>query len=337
MRVLLTGATGFIGGHIDRELRRRGHTVRAVSRRPDRQRSAPGREWVRGDFMSDQTAEAWAPHLEDVQALVNAAGIIRETPRVAFEPVHAAAPIALFEAAATADIARIVQVSAAGARADSPFRFLATKARADAAALQGPVDATVLRPSLVYGHEGLSADLFRTLASLPVVPLVGDGSQPFRPVLVDDVARLVVDALEADAMPTGLFEVGGEERLTLRELLLALRAWLDGERDPQSPAWTRGPTLPTPVPLVRVAALAGDLTGRGPLDSDMLGMLLSSEAADLTPLRDAFGSVPPGLRARLQAEPATEPQRWHARLQWVRTPLRLLIASITTCGARWSR
>ncbi|MCP5069626.1 MAG: SDR family oxidoreductase [bacterium] len=326
---MLTGATGFVGSHILAELRQRGHEVRAVARRPEDQPQTSGVEWVRGDFTSLLSVELWQPYLVDVDAVVNAVGIIREAGGLRFEELHAQAPMALFEAARMRGVPRVVQISAAGVRPGTPFEYFSSKSRADDALLKGGAGgALVLRPSLIYGRDGQSAQLFRSLASLPVIPLVGDGSSSFRPLLVEDLAVLVANALESEAMPEGVFEVGGADALTLRELLLAVRAWLNAESDPAARSWRHGPTISVPLPLVRLAARAGDITGIGPLDSDMLGMLIESRAADIAPLRSAFAFMPRGLRKHFQEHPSSEPERWHTRLKMVRVPLRILVASI---------
>lgn len=332
MRVLLTGATGFIGRQILRCLLERGHTARVVVRRPAVFDGLEGVEAVSGDFTTDHVPSVWCTRLEGIDAVVNAVGIIRERGSCTFEAVQRAAPIALFDACVEAGVKRVVQISAMGARVDHPQPFLATKAVADEHLLSLSLDASVIRPSLVVGADGESARLFRGLAALPIVPIPGDGAFPFTPVHVDDVANAVCVALEADEMPKGAHDVGGAQRVTLKEMLLSIRAWL-GERP-------TGPTISIPLALMKLPALFGDLTGVGPIDSAQLSMLADGSACDPEPFEAAFGFRPRGLDELLAEQPATESERWHARLAQLRVPIRLLIATIwlitpTVSLAQW--
>ena len=131
MRILLCGASGFIGGHLLTALRAAGHDVRCLARTP-KQATHPG--FLHGDFATDTTPEIWAPRLDspgsEIDAVINAVGIIRETRTARFEPLHARAPIALFEAAAARNL-RIIQISALGTAPDRPEPYFRWRALAD--------------------------------------------------------------------------------------------------------------------------------------------------------------------------------------------------------------
>jgi len=332
MRVLLTGGTGFIGREIQRQLLASGHEVRAVVRRPDRIPKTAGLEAVAGDFSVDTEPSAWKERLEGIDAVVNAVGIIRERGASTFDTVQRKTPIALFDACAESGVRRVVQVSAMGASPDHGQPFLATKGVADEHLASLQLDSVILRPSLVVGADGESARLFRGLAALPVVPIPGDGSYRFNPLHVEDVGKAACVALEMETMPTGAFDLGGAQQVSLEGMLLALRQWL-GER-------ASGPTLSIPLALMALPAWFGDLTGIGPIDSAQLSMLKDGAAADTAPFEAAFGFVPRGLDALLAEQPPTEAERWHARLAQLKVPMRLLIATIwlitpTVSLAQW--
>lgn len=301
MRVLLSGATGFVGGAIAEQLLRSGHTIVAPVRNRATRQPLSGVEYVEGDFSIHHRASDFHDCLEGVNAVINAVGIIRETRHAKFQALHADAPIALFQAALDVGVSRLVQVSALGVRADSPFAYQSSKAQTDRFLMETARErCCILRPSLIFGASGEATKMFGRLASLPIIPLVGTGEYCFRPVQVEDIARLCAAAIVREPMPTGIFEIGGAESLSLRELLLALRAHRSGVTNPESPKWTEGPTFRVPLSVMKILAKLGQLTSLGPMDSDMLGMLIESENFEPTDLESGFGLTPVGLRAFLQ-------------------------------------
>lgn len=315
MRILLCGASGFIGGHLLRALQGAGHEVLRLSRS-----GAPGT--VRGDFSTDIIPEVWAPRLEGVDAVINAVGIIREVGSDRFEPLHGRAPLALFTAAADRKL-RVIQISALGTPSPGdpprPEPYFRWRALADDLLLQRCPDALILRPSIVYGPGDHSMALFRGLAALPITPLIGAGDQPLSPVYVGDLAAAVVRALSDRADPDlrGVVEVVGPETMPFRALLDRLRRWMGA-----------GPLRGLPVPLapVRAGAAITDLTGIGPISSDELSMLLAGNAAPPDRFARLLGRPPTPLEQALG--PCTQADRWHARLSMLRVPLRLSVASV---------
>lgn len=110
--VLILGASGFLGRHIAAALAAAGHEVIRGVRRPP---AGDGARYVAVDYERDHEPADWLPRLERVDAVVNAAGILRERGRSTFEALHVRAPAALFRACAQARVRRVVQVSALGA------------------------------------------------------------------------------------------------------------------------------------------------------------------------------------------------------------------------------
>lgn len=160
MQILLTGATGFIGRHIATRLRADGHTVHeGVSPRHGAARSGQ----VPMDFARDTAVAAWLPRLSGIDAVVNAVGVLRDSPARPIDALHRDTPRALFQACAQAGVRRVVQISALGVDR-SETRYARTKRAADdfllglsgrpATATTPSLAACVLRPSIVFGRGG---------------------------------------------------------------------------------------------------------------------------------------------------------------------------------------
>jgi uncharacterized protein YbjT (DUF2867 family)/uncharacterized membrane protein YphA (DoxX/SURF4 family) len=310
LRVLVIGATGFIGRHLVRALEARGHRARCAGRdRGDLERLFPGHEHAALDLAAEGEAEL-AAALAGVDGVVNAAGLIAS--EAVMRAVHAEGPVRLFRAARAAGIGRLVQVSALGAAPDAPTEFLRGKAAADADVLADrPPGWTVVRPSLVYGPGGGSAGLFAALAALPVQFRVGGGA--VRPIQVDDLAEGICRLLEAEAPLPPVLDAVGPEETSVDGFVAGFRRWL-GRR----PAW------PVRVPPA-LLALAGRFGG-GLVSRDTLLMLERGATADHRPLTAVTGVEPAGIAAGLARTPATEGDRIAAGMRFLRLPLRWSLA-----------
>ena len=287
MRIFLTGATGFIGGHALRLLLARGHNVTCLVRPGNNAASLPAHPALRlvhGEWTAPTT---WLAHVPGHGAVVNAVGIIRETPRASFAAVHTAAPLALFVAATRAGVGRIVQVSALGADEGAASRYHRSKRAADRGLVALGVPHIVLRPSLVYGPGDHSMAFFARLAALPLTPVPGDGHYRVQPIHVADLARAIALAVEAPTPLAATLDAGGGEALTFDQLLdtLARRRGKSAARK-----------VHLPWPLMRLVARATDLLGRGPITSEELGMLRRGNHADIAPFVAAFGFTPMTFR-----------------------------------------
>lgn len=310
MRILLLGANGFIGRAALAGLRAAGHQPVAAVRRPAALLAIdPTLETVAIDLNRDTSATDWLPRLVGIDAVVNCAGVLTGGRNQSIEAIHTAGPIALFEACAASGLRRVIQVSAISAGADTAYAR--TKSRADGHLAGLDLDWVVLRPSLVVGRGAYGGTaLFRALAALPwFVPVPGSGAQLFQPITMDDLMATILRLLEEPTIARRVVDPVGPEPMRLDDLILLLRRWL-GMR----PA----PLLRLPVALLRPVAWLGERLGGGPVTTTALDQLAYGNAAPVSPFTAATGIVPRPLAAWLAENPASQQDRWHARLYFLR-------------------
>src|SRR5471032_1119861 len=169
MNVLVLGATGLIGGHVLRALRTAGCDAVGASRQRPAAEGAAG--WIEIDFGRMTEQSGWLPLLAGVDAVVNCVGIIREARDGDFDRLHRAAPVALFAACERLGVRRVVQVSALGSHPDAATGYWRSKGAAEVDQMARRLSAIIVRPSLVYGDDGASSEMFRMLATLPALVL----------------------------------------------------------------------------------------------------------------------------------------------------------------------
>lgn len=317
MKILLLGGHGFIGRQIAARLLAAGHQVEAPAR-------------AQLDLASMLQPSDWLPWLDGIDAVVNAAGILRPRGRDSFERIHYQAPLALARACVERQVKGWVQISALGSERDG--EFIASKHRFDAALLALNLPALVLRPSVVYSVSGSygGSSLLRALAGLPLVlALPGDGSQRIQAIDMDSLAEAVVqslDRLRSDQRPSAPIELVGPEAICLADYLRAWRRWL---------GYTTFTELRVPLPVIGLAARLGEWLGSGALGLTIWGMLQRGNvAADGAYVRQTaeLGLLPPALAKVLAQTPAQLQDRWQARL-WLLAPLLNLSLALLWLGS----
>lgn len=215
-KFVVTGATGFIGRHVVATLLERRHSVVGIHRgkTPPSLSSNPRFTSVKADLTKMQKAEDWTPILEDADAVINC------------DDTHSA-PTALFEACRKFDVTRFVQISDTKSN-DEPL----TKT---------DLDWVIVRPSLVYarGFVGGASSLHSMAAFPGAILLSGDGQQKFQPIYMGDVVGVICELCEAYSFSRKIIEPVGPETLTLKDILLKLRRWLDIPREAtfSLPSW----------------------------------------------------------------------------------------------------
>ncbi len=318
MHILITGASGFIGTHLTRALLDQGHRVTGAVRNPDGfRRRFPGTQAIPIDFTRAIHADDWMHGLQDVDAVINTVGIIRESGRQRFQALHEQAPIALFQACEITGVRRVIQISALGADKTALSQYHLTKRTADDYLAGSSLNWTVLRPSIVYGPGARSMALFKALAALPVTPLVSRGEQAIQPIHVADLTAAVAQCLTAEG-PVGVrVDLVGPEPVSFRDLVRQLRQWLG-----------LGPlrTLALPYRLSLCAAKLGGFLGSAPVTPETIAMLQRGNTAHVHGFIRCFGFTPRSLETALRAEPAQQPDLWHAGLFFLPPLLRFSLA-----------
>lgn len=288
MNILLCGASGFVGRHLETALRNAGHKVRRGVRRPR------ATDDIAIDYRNDVEIATWIPRLAGIDAVVNAVGILRDSKAQPMARLHDAAPRALFAAAAESGIKRIVQISALGVDAGINTPYMRTKQAADYFLQTLNVDWAILRPSLIYGKDGASTRMFMLLSQMPLLMLPDGGRQIVQPVHIDDVAQAVVNLLAPDTSSPPLrqiIECVGAEEVSLSGLISSYRTQ-HGDRAPR--------VFAAPNILLSTVAWLGDRIPQLPVGSDTLEMLASGSSGNGDSFVKLLGRAPRSYREFLR-------------------------------------
>jgi NADH dehydrogenase len=231
--VTVFGGSGFLGRHVVRALVKRDYRVRVAVRRPELAGHLQPLGRV-GQIHSVQANLRFPASVEaamrDSEVAINLVGILTESGGQRFEAVQGAGAGTVARAARAAG-ARMAHVSAIGADAQSSSRYARAKATGEQAVLAAVPDATIIRPSLMFGPEDQFTNRFAALARMaPALPLIGGGVTRLQPVYVGDVATAVADAADGKTRPGGVYEFGGPEVLTMREIMEIILAITERKR-----------------------------------------------------------------------------------------------------------
>jgi len=276
MRVLVVGGTGFVGRHVVARLLQGGHTPLVLARTP--RDLPPGAVFLQGDITRE------VPDLAGVEAAIYLAGIIRERGQT-FRQVHVEGVRNLLLGLKQAGVGRVLHMSALGARRGTGSRYYETKAEGEELVRNSGLSYAIFRPSLIFGPgDEFFGGVLRGLvcAPLPFVPLIGDGSFPFRPVYVGDVAEAFARALERGL--EGTYDLVGPKEYTFRELLELTMAAVGRKK----------PFLPIPFPLMDLAVPLLSPLPFAPITRDQYLMLKEGNTA---PFPEALKDLLPAPKA----------------------------------------
>src|SRR5512143_2520342 len=281
--ILVTGGTGFVGGYLIRRLRQEGLPVRALARHPDKVQPLKdlGIEVVHGDI-SDKTSLEKAA--EGVERVIHLVGIIQETPGVTFRGVHVEGTRNVIEAARKAGVRHFFHQSALGTRPGAKSEYHRTKWEAEELVRQSGIPHTILRPSLIYGSgDKFTIKLSEMLRRAPVMPVIGSGQSRVQPIYIDDVVSCMVKVVIGDAFLNEIYEIGGPDQLTYKEVMTAIAEAMGLKR------------AAVHLPLFFMKPIAHALEtvlSNPPLTTDQLIMLQEDNVCSMRDIRDAFGIEP---------------------------------------------
>jgi NADH dehydrogenase len=280
-RVTIFGGSGFIGRSIVQRLINDGASVRIGARHPETAKDHLPRamadkvETVRVDIQ-DEAGVAAA--LRDTDAVINLVAILYEKGRQTFKSLHVDGARRVAAAARQAGASRMIHMSALGASLESESEYARTKAAGEKAVRDVFSQATIVRPSIVFGPEDDFFNKFAGIASMsPALPLIGGGKSRFQPVFVDDVAAAFAAILADPANAGKTYELGGPQVYTFRELMELLLEHMGRRRL----------LVPLPFGAAEAQAYVLEWLPKPPLTRDQVALLKSD---------NVLGGQEPGLR-----------------------------------------
>jgi uncharacterized protein YbjT (DUF2867 family) len=293
--VTVFGGSGFLGRHVVRALANRGYRIRVAVRRPEL--AGFLRPMGRVGQINGVQANLRFPHsvtaaVRDADVVINLVGILFERGDQRFDAVQAAGAETVALAAKAVD-ARLVHVSAIGADANSPSDYAQSKAEGERRVRTVLPDAAIMRPSIVFGPEDDFFNRFAALARFaPALPLPGGGHTRFQPVFVGDVAEAIAKAVDGDTKPDGIYELGGPDVRTFKELMQFTLATIQRRRL----------LVAAPFALMKLQAAFLQFLPKPPLTPDQVELLrhdivVSDEAKRSGCTLEALGIVPESMAA----------------------------------------
>ena len=235
------GGAGFLGRYVVKKLAQGGAVIRVGSRYPKeagylRTNGVVGQ--ITPIYVNIHDDESVAAALRGSTMAVNLIGILHESRHNSFQAVHADAATRIARQARAAGLRRLVHVSAIGASPNSASEYARTKAAGEQGVLSAFPDATVLRPSIMFGPEDHFFNRFASMTRFsPFLPLIGGGNTRFQPVYVGDVANAVTAAFRQESANGRIYELGGPRIYSFRQLMEIMLAEIGRNRRLVSVSW----------------------------------------------------------------------------------------------------
>ena len=263
--IVVFGGTGFLGRRIVRALVAAGHRVRVAARRPSAVTFPDAGEQVLpvAVDIGDETLVIEA--VAGAAAVVNAVSLYVEKGGLTFEAIHVQGAERIARCAKAAGVERLVHISGIGVNVDSPSSYVQARARGERVVRAAFEQATLVRPSVMFGGDDAFLASLEAVTRFPVVPLFGRGENRLQPVYVMDVA-VAVAQLAGQAGDQGqIFELGGGQIYSYRQAVQAVMVHLGRKRL----------LLPVPFPLWQALVAVLGVLPNPPLTSDQLTLMKS--------------------------------------------------------------
>ena len=270
--IIITGATGFVGEEVVKQVRATGHPVRAIVRDPRRASwlaQRYGAELFHGNVLYAPSIEG---AMQGAKCVIHLVGIIREWKENTFERAHVQATKHVIDEAKKSGVKRFLHMSALGTRENARSRYQQTKWAGEDCVRKSGLAWTIFRPSFIYGPKDKAINtLAKLVQRLPFVPVLGSGNTKIQPISVANVARAFVGAIRNDESISHVYDLCGPEAFTWNELYDKLQRILG----------TRKPKWHLPLPIARVqAALFEKILPNPPFTCDQLLMMQEDNTGD---------------------------------------------------------
>ncbi|WP_092258796.1 SDR family oxidoreductase [Bradyrhizobium sp. Rc3b] len=316
MKVAVIGGTGLLGSAIVAYLSSRGHSIVSMSRSVD----FGGPSAISVDLNQATSPSYWLPHLDGVEAVVNCAGVLQDSPKDSTSMVHHQGIANLFAACEQLKIRRVIHFSAIGVDRQTPSAFSETKLSGDKALMGRDLDWIILRPSVVIGRAAYGASaLMRGLAALPALPVMPNTGQ-LQIVLLEDVVQTVQHFLEPGAPTRTIVELVGPHLHSFPEVIALIRRWY---------RWPPAHEIRLPNFASSVMYKFGDILSllgwRPPVRSTAEREIRRGAVGDVGDMR-RLGLHPKGLPEFFASEPASVQERWFARMYLLKPAIFIVLS-----------
>jgi len=318
MRILITGASGFIGQHLLNSCRDNGHAVTACAHNETAlQRNYPDIKVIRCEYAKDHDVDTWLPRLNGIDVVVNAVGIFRPQGRNTYTALHVLAPRALFKACELSGVKKVIQISALGADDTAFSEYHLSKKAADDYLSRLELNWTIIMPSLVYGTGAKSWRWFTAMAALPITPFPDRGNQLLQPIHIDDLCRAVLVLLNSEVGNQKRIPAVGPQAVTLRQLYVVLkqRLGLNSQRFFGIPFWA-----------ALFSARLFQMLSNSPITGDALKMLRHGNTGNVRKFSRTLGFTPSELADVVLHQPHLTGERLDAKLYFLLPALRISLA-----------
>jgi uncharacterized protein YbjT (DUF2867 family) len=266
VKVLVTGATGFVGPAIVQRLVGDGHTVRVLEHKPGSSAALPSQDAVEGS-MTDAASLRQA--VEGQDTVVHLVAILSGKPEE-FRGVMEQGTRDLLAAAREAGVGRFVLMSALGTTEETKdlVPYYGAKWQMELDTKASGLEHVIFRPSFVFGRHGGALGQFKKIAKLaPVTPIVGPGTQRIQPIWIEDVAAYFGEGVVRPDAANRTFELGGPDAVTWNEFWSRLKQAQGAHR----------PSIHLPFGLMRAQAAVLELLPKPPVTRDQLKMLAAGD------------------------------------------------------------
>lgn len=289
MKVFLTGATGFVGKELVRQLQHAGYGIRKLVRKKPtllNEESPGGMEIRVGNILDLQSLREG---LEGVDAVIHLVGIISEIGANTFENIHVQGTRNMVSAAREQGVNRFIHMSALGTRPTAIARYHQTKWEAEEIVRQSGLDFSIFRPSLIFGPQDMFVNTFAKIIRFsPVVPILGRRDANFQPVAIDTVASAFVMALTEQKAVGQTFDLVGPDTFTMEQIIDQILGAMHRKRIKLH--------IPSTIAHIQAAFLEflfpKILRKAAPLSRDQLTMLGENNTGNPAPANELFGLKP---------------------------------------------
>ena len=246
----ILGGGGFIGRYLVRNLTKKNYrciisTRKAFQKGYLKTQATPGSielvDWNPNNFSELKEA------IKNSDIVINLIGILYETRKQKFYNIHTNIPEAVAKICSESDVKKFIHVSAIGANENSKSLYQKSKYQGEVKALNNFKNTVILRPSVVCGTEDNFTNLFSKLSILPVIPVVGINYK-FQPILVDDVADAIVQAIELKGNEGKIYEIGGPKVISFGDMVKSILKTINKKRF----------VVPMPMPIAKIQSTITD-------------------------------------------------------------------------------